>query len=158
MKTFQEFLKEASCSRTSVEEFEKLISKFLPFVVKELKMKKSDFPPMHFPHSSRANELHSRDIPGITFTTDSDSGQMKYTWGQTNNKNHIVVHIANRHPLDVLRTLAHEMVHYHQQLIGVHCDGSTGSSTENEANSRAAVMMRNFGSEYPKVFKMHPIG
>jgi hypothetical protein len=162
MKTFQEFLKEASCScdkRTTVQEFEKLIPKFLPFVFKELKITKKQIPPIHFPHDSyeNGNGLHVKDIPGITFTTSSTWGQTKHTWGQTSKKNRIVVDIKNRHPLDALRTLGHEICHYHQHIKGVYGDGVTGSYTENDANARAAVMMRNFDAAYPEVFKMSAI-
>ena len=162
MKTFQEFLKEASCScnkRTTVEEFEKLIPKFLPFVFKELKMTKKQIPPIHFPHSSHngGDGLYIKDIPGITFIANSNWGQTNHTWGKTSKKNRIVVEIQNRHPLDALRTLGHEILHYHQHINGVYGDGVTGSSTENEANARAAVMMRNFDNAHPEVFKMYPI-
>jgi hypothetical protein len=162
MKTFQEFLKEASCScdkRTTVQEFEKLIPKFLPFVFKELKITKKQIPPIHFPHDSydAGNGLHVKDIPGITFTTSSTWGQTKHTWGQTSQKNRIVVDIKNRHPLDALRTLGHEICHYYQHINGIHGDGVTGSPTENDANARSAVMMRNFDAAYPEVFKMSAI-
>ena len=161
MKTFQEFLKEASCScdSTSVEEFEKLIPKFLPFVFKELKITKKQIPPIHFTHRHHNGGagLHVKNIPGITFTTNSDWGQKNHTWGKTIHKNRIVVEIQNRHPLDALRTLGHEICHYHQHITGVYGDGVTGSPTENEANARSAVMMRNFDAAYPEVFKMPAI-
>jgi len=161
MKTFQEFLSEASgCERTSIEEFEKLVHKFLPFVFKELKMSKKEFPPIHFNHSkyNSGNEgIRIKDIPGVTFVQNSTWGQTKHTWGQTSKKNRIVVDIENRHPLDALRTLGHEICHYHQHINGVHGDGVTGSPTENEANARSAIMMRNFDDAYPEVFKLPPL-
>jgi hypothetical protein len=159
MKTFNQFLSESSRQRTSIEEFEKLVHKFLPFVFKELKMKKRELPPMHFNHSKHNNGtgLHIKDIPGVTIVQSSEFGQTKHTFGQTSHKNRIVVDIENRHPLDALRTLGHEIVHYHQHITGVYGDGVTGSPTENEANARSAVMMRNFDAAYPKVFKMPPL-
>jgi hypothetical protein len=160
MKTFQEFLSEASTrERTSIEEFEKLIHKFLPFVFKELKMKKKELPPIHFNHSkyNGGEGFNVKDIPGITFVQDSTWGQRKHTWGQTSKKNRIVVDIENRHPLDALRTLGHEICHYHQHITGVYGTGETGSSTENEANVRSGIIMRNFDSAHPEVFKMPPL-
>ena len=160
MKTFQKFITEASSrERTSLEEFEKLVQKFLPFVFKELKMKKKELPPMHFNHSKHNDKggFRIKNIPGITFVQNSTWGQTKHTWGQTSKKNRIVVDIENRHPLDALRTLGHEICHYHQHVNGVHGDGVTGSPTENEANARSAVMMRNFDAAYPEVFKMPPL-
>lgn len=58
----------------------------------------------------------------------------------------------NRHPVDVMRTLAHEMVHHKQRLMGDKLDGTTGSSTENQANATAGVIMREFGRMYPEYF------
>ena len=160
MKTFQEFVTESSNrERTSMEEFEKLVYKFLPFVFKELKMKKKELPPIHFNHSKHTNGdgLNIKDIPGITLIPDSEFAQTKHTFGQTSKKNRIVVDIENRHPLDALRTLGHEICHYHQHITGVHGTGETGSPTENEASARAAVMMRNFDAAHPEVFKMPPL-
>jgi hypothetical protein len=54
---------------------------------------------------------------------------------------------------DILRTLAHELVHHHQKLNGDELDGEDGSDTENEANARAGVIMRKFGRENPEIFE-----
>jgi hypothetical protein len=59
--------------------------------------------------------------------------------------------IINRHPVDSLRTLAHELVHWKQLLkneIGID-SGIAGSPQENEANSLAGVIMREFNHAYP---------
>jgi hypothetical protein len=75
MKTFQEFITETSIrERTSMEEFEKLVHKFLPYVFKELKMKKKELPPIHFNHSKHNNGdgLHIKDIPGVTLVRSSE--------------------------------------------------------------------------------------
>jgi len=154
MKTFNQFLSEASsCQKTSMEEFEKLVHKFLPYVLKELKLK--TIPPLHFKNGKEG--LHVKDVPGITILKDSGFSQVKGTFGQTSQKNRIVVNIENRQPLDALRTLGHELVHYHQHITGVHGTGETGSPTENEANARSAIMMRNFDFSHPDVFKMPPL-
>ena len=71
----------------------------------------------------------------------------------------IRVNIAGRHPVDILRTLAHEMVHYRQDLDGqlddVAMAGETGSTYENEANSEAGVMMRNYGRAKPSIYESY---
>jgi len=154
VKSFQEFLIEASsCERTSMEEFEKLVHKFLPYVFKELKIK--TIPPLHFMNGK--DGLHVKDVPGVTIVKNSGFSQVKGTFGQTSQKNRIVVNIENRQPLDALRTLAHELVHYHQHLTGVRGTGETGSPTENEANIYSAIIMRNFDFSHPNVFKMPPL-
>ena len=154
MKTFQEFLFESDKGqRTSMDQFEKLVHKFLPYCLKELKLK--SIPPLHF--SNGKDGLHVKDIPGVTIVKDSGFSQVKGTFGQTSQKNRIVVNIENRQPLDALRTLAHELVHYHQHIKGVHGTGETGSPTENEANVRSAIIMRNFDFSHPNVFKLPPL-
>ena len=77
MKTFQDFVKESSDKRTSMDEFEKLDHKFLPFVFKELKIK--TIPPLHFRNGK--DGLHVKDIPGVlesvahVFATEGVSGR-----------------------------------------------------------------------------------
>jgi hypothetical protein len=63
----------------------------------------------------------------------------------------IVVH--NRNMADILRTLAHELVHHMQNLNGEELNGEDGSSTENEANAMAGIIMREFGRENPEIFE-----
>lgn len=57
-----------------------------------------------------------------------------------------------RHPKDVFRTLAHELVHYKQDVQGQLHDesGATGSTEENEANARAGIVMRNYSKDNPE--------
>jgi Zn-dependent peptidase ImmA (M78 family) len=62
------------------------------------------------------------------------------------NTGQICISILDRHPLDVVRTLAHEMVHMaqsqHQDLSNA--DGATGSQVENEANALAGILLRMY--------------
>lgn len=63
----------------------------------------------------------------------------------------VVVH--NRNMADILRTLAHELVHHMQNVNGEELNGEDGSNTENEANAMAGVIMREFGRENPEIFE-----
>lgn len=58
----------------------------------------------------------------------------------------------NRHPIDVMRTLAHELIHWKQRTAGETMDGSDGSETENNANALAGSIMRKFGRMHPEYF------
>lgn len=101
-----------------------------------------------------ALELDS--LPPIKLLPSTDySVQHKSFGGYNPEKKNIVTAIANRHPVDVMRTLAHELVHYKQDLNGQLNDnsGATGSDEENEANSVAGIIMRNFGQSHPEVFE-----
>lgn len=64
----------------------------------------------------------------------------------------ILVATQGRHPMDVMRTLAHELVHWKQQTSGEEMDGSDGSETENDANAIAGKILRKFGKMYPEYF------
>lgn len=67
--------------------------------------------------------------------------------------------IANRHPVDILRTLAHELVHFRQHgqgQLGMH-SGDTGSPEENEANEIAGIIMRNFNKTHPQYLSTRPV-
>ena len=54
---------------------------------------------------------------------------------------------------DWYRTLAHELVHHTQRDSGKVLDGADGSDIENEANSQAAVILREYGRLNPQIFK-----
>lgn len=74
-------------------------------------------------------------------------------------ENMIYIALANRHPVDILRTLAHEMVHYkqnteHQLAAG---SGETGSPEENQAHEIAGVIMREFNKANPEFLKAKPL-
>lgn len=72
-----------------------------------------------------------------------------------NNTMTIYLGLADRHPIDILRTLAHELVHFKQLLNGqLNKDsGKTGSPDENEAHVKAGIVMRLFDKKYPEFFK-----
>lgn len=62
---------------------------------------------------------------------------------------------TNRNLADVLRTLAHEIVHRKQHSDGKLYQGAgeDGSEVENEANAQAAIIMRKFGRDNPIIFE-----
>jgi len=62
---------------------------------------------------------------------------------------------TNRNLADILRTLAHEIVHRKQMqdeklFMGA---GADGTEIENEANAQAAIIMRKFGRDNPIIFE-----
>jgi uncharacterized ParB-like nuclease family protein len=101
-------------------------------------------------------ELGIIKLPKITLSNDSQEAIDMRSWGgYMPNKKAIHIVTAKRHPADIFRTLAHELVHYKQDLEGRLKPGSgeTGSNDENEANSKAAVIMRNFAQAKPNLFE-----
>jgi len=78
------------------------------------------------------------------------------TFGRFKN-DELVIDLAlkNRHPNDIMRTLAHELVHFKQQMdnkLNPH-SGDTGSPEENEAHAVAGVIMRHFNKIYPQYLR-----
>jgi len=71
--------------------------------------------------------------------------------------NKIWVLRGSRVPADWYRTLAHELVHWRQRELGQEMDGSDGSELENEANSKAAVLLREWGRDHEEIYILGPI-
>lgn len=67
----------------------------------------------------------------------------------------ITLSIYNRHPADIMRTLAHELVHARQdEVTGLSLeDGATGSDIENEANAVAGMALRAYGKINPSIYE-----
>jgi FMN phosphatase YigB (HAD superfamily) len=82
------------------------------------------------------------------------------TFGKYENGEHVLyVALMNRHPNDILRTLAHELTHYRQDTEHEleHDSGKTGSPHENQANAIAGIVMRHFNKLYPEYLSSKPI-
>jgi hypothetical protein len=101
-----------------------------------------------------ALQLKLIDTPKISIIKPTpDMASLGY-YNPSTKKIHVV--IKNRLMADILRTIAHELVHRKQdemgQLINPAKDGQTGSSIENKANSVAGILMRNYGQENSDIF------
>ena len=76
--------------------------------------------------------------------------------GYDPNTDEIYVYVTNRSLPDILRTLAHELVHLKQRqdgVIGGVEDGETGSDVENEANAAAGILLRDFGRRNGHIYE-----
>ncbi len=101
-----------------------------------------------------ARHLELEKLPKFDFVFDSKRSIENHSFGGYGSK-HIIVTVSNRHIMDVCRTLAHELVHFKQDLndqLNGDNPGATGSPQENEANAEAAVIMRNWGKLHPELF------
>jgi len=95
-------------------------------------------------------QLELSSTPSIKFVSDTED--VTFGYFDNDNKN-IVVQLKGRHQMDVMRTVAHELVHYKQdKVLGRELDGSDGSVDENEANSLAGVLLRRWGQKNPTLF------
>ena len=103
------------------------------------------------------NELKIETMPTIKLRRDPQWPVVHRTFGRyINDKHTLEVAFGQRHIMDVLRTVAHELTHKHQhERDGAKMDataGETGSPWENEANARAGVLMRDYGRMHPELF------
>jgi PGDYG protein len=102
-------------------------------------------------------EIGLDTLPTINWSWDDKIAPDSPSFGRfTNDDKAIKIIMRNRHPIDIMRTLAHELVHYQQDVehkIGPN-SGKTGSPIENEANALAGQIMRRFDEENPELFAL----
>jgi hypothetical protein len=101
-------------------------------------------------------ELGIDPVPEIHLHTDPAWSEQNQSFGRYDPESHTLnVSMPNRHVMDVLRTVAHELVHCSQnQQHGQLPDdaGETGSRWENDANARAGIIMRDWANSHPEHF------
>lgn len=126
----------ARSDATSVSDFKEIMKKFLPIAKKYIKLDK---------------------MPKIVLKKTISHGDQP-TMGRFHNGSYVLeIAIVNRQPVDILRTLAHELVHAKQVTAGVNIDPTTGSKDENEANVGAGIVMRHFNKKYPEYLSYQPV-
>ena len=103
--------------------------------------------------------LEVDSLPKMRFAPDLNTGDQPSFCMYSPDNNMLAVALANRHPVDILRTVAHELVHFKQNMNGeLNPDsGETGSPHENQAHEIAGVIMRNFNKRYPEYLKSKPL-
>ena len=122
---------------TTRTQFEVILKRFLVFLKRELRL--------------------NYDAP-IILVDDVEFSKKIEAFGEISNKNIIHISIINRHPMDILRTVAHEYTHYKQHMeMGKDRSPKAGSTTENQANAKAGEIMRKYGNLHPELFDLMPI-
>ena len=119
-------------------QFDSIIKRFQVFLKRELRL--------------------TYDIP-VIFVDDVDFSKRIAAFGEISKGNVIHLSIVNRHPMDIMRTLAHEYVHYKQHVEkGLQRKSPhAGSPTEDQANAKAGEIMRKYGQLHPELFDLMPI-
>jgi len=98
--------------------------------------------------------------PKLQLKKDPAWSERNATFGQYNPATGIMtLSVANRHLVDIMRTLAHELVHRRQDEVErlPNNSGETGSKWENQANAEAGKIMRDWGAEHPELFDKKPL-
>ena len=102
-------------------------------------------------------ELDIKQLPkGLTLSYDTEKARHRHTFGTFDpSNNRIWLYVKNRNLADLLRTLAHELVHRKQAEEGRIdiTSGDTGSEIENEANAQAGVLLRKFGKQHEEIYE-----
>ena len=110
------------------DENEKILNHFVEYCVSKLKLK---------------------ETPNIEFVDDRFAEQKRALGAYNPETKTIIVVTQHRMIADIMRTLAHELVHRKQDELGLikdtQANGKTGSPTENVANAVAGIIMRNYG-------------
>ncbi len=88
------------------------------------------------------------NTPQLTLKPHNDTSALGYT---NMDDSSVTVVVGDRHQMDIMRTLAHELVHV-RQMESYEPDGATGSDDENEANAMAGVLMREWGQQNPDLY------
>jgi hypothetical protein len=105
--------------------------------------------------SFASDKLGLKSMPNVRYKTDDDDYNSFAAYNPASNE--LSVHTMNRHPMDIFRSVAHELVHHKQNEDGrigkdIAKEGETGSDIENEANAEAGKIMRWFAKANPDMF------
>jgi hypothetical protein len=100
-------------------------------------------------------ELAIKEIPQLKLRKDPQWPVVNKTFGRYRDDNKsLEVAWGNRHIMDVLRTVAHELTHtrqFEREAMPTSA-GNTGSKYENEANAQAGILMREYARLHPEYF------
>lgn len=103
--------------------------------------------------------LQLERLPKMVFLKNVGDADQPTFGKYVNEEKTLYVALANRHPNDILRTIAHELQHFKQDsehLLNPE-SGTTGSPEENEANAMAGIVLRHFNKKYPEYLKVKPV-
>ena len=128
-----------------------------PFPLKEGKLNESETATIGEFIKYAIKNLGIQNPPrNLSLSYDTNKAKEMRSFGYFSpNDNKIWVYCANRNMADILRTLAHELVHRKQDEDGriSYESGKTGSEIENEANAMAGVLLRDFGKQHEEIYQ-----
>jgi hypothetical protein len=101
-----------------------------------------------------AKELGLKTLPKISFVGSSENSKSAFGHFLGTRSASISVRVTERHPIDIMRTLAHELIHYKQKVNGT---SQSEKMKEDEANALAGRIMRKYDTQYPSSFSLKPV-
>ena len=97
-----------------------------------------------------ATKLALPKLPKIHFVGSSENSKRAFGHSMGNE---IWIRVTDRHPIDIMRTISHELIHFKQLQMG-----KTGERfKEDEANALAGRIMREYDITYPSAFRLGSI-
>ena len=103
-----------------------------------------------------AAHLGIKKLPEIHYVGHEEDS--KKAFGHfTQHDNKVRVRTVDRHPIDVMRTLAHELAHYKWKLEGKTGDNKPGGAAENYAHQKSGEIMRIYNQTHGYMFKAKPL-
>jgi len=100
--------------------------------------------------------LRLQEKPPITFVVTRRNGMTHGCFSPDSGE--ILVYTKNRSLADYLRTLAHELVHFHQRVTGkIELDKKyqeVGGELEDEANAVGGQIIKSFGKKMPTIYEL----
>lgn len=105
--------------------------------------------------SYACQELNIENPPTLEIRTEFGEEQPSFG-AYVPSDHHIFLNPSNRNIVDILRTLAHELVHAKQNELELlePNSGNTGSDIENDANAIAGILMRDYGKNNPDIYSI----
>ena len=105
--------------------------------------------------SYACQELNIENPPSFEIKTEFGEEQPSFG-AYVPSDHHIFLNPSNRNIVDILRTLAHELVHAKQNELELlePNSGDTGSDIENDANAIAGILMRDYGKQNPDIYNI----
>ena len=92
--------------------------------------------------------------PKIIFSNEKQGADMHHTGWYRDSENLMWVYTGNRNLIDILRTVAHELVHRKQGIQGrIKGPSAPGSKLEREADAQAGYLMKLYGAENPEILE-----
>jgi len=102
-----------------------------------------------------SGDLELEDNFTVDITNDSDDVETLASYDINNNE--VTVLGKDRALPDIIRSVAHELVHHKQnergELTGRKEEGEDGSPWEDEANAKAGELVRKYGRENPEIYE-----
>lgn len=91
--------------------------------------------------------------PSIEFSDKKEEKGQHHTGRFQGSTNTLYVYTYNRNLIDILRTVAHELTHYKQNLKGALTGNQAypGSPAEQQADSVAGYLIKIYGKMHPEI-------